>query len=59
MQFFAVSNRTYSVLHKQALTDPGWLNWTTVPSHPTNRMVTLTNTAPEGSRFYRLALPMP
>jgi len=59
LQFLAVSNRTYQVLHKQSLTDPDWLNWTTVPAHPTNRMVTLTNAATEASRLYRLVLPVP
>jgi hypothetical protein len=58
MQFLATSNRTYSVLHKLALTDAGWLKLVDVPAHPTNRMASVTNSMTgEASRFYRLATP--
>ncbi|HRT09061.1 MAG TPA: hypothetical protein P5233_11815, partial [Candidatus Paceibacterota bacterium] len=56
--FQAVSNRTYSVLYKNSLSDPDWARLVDVPASAvtTNRSVT----DPEGGRtvrFYRLVTP--
>jgi hypothetical protein len=58
LQFFASSNRTYSLLFKPSLDAVQWSKLTDVSAHPTNRVVTLTNTVPgDAQRFYRLVTP--
>lgn len=58
LQFIAVSNRTYAVLYKPALGAPAWLPFQNVPSHPTNRLVTVEDSSPSPTnRFYRLITP--
>ena len=56
--FFAVSNLTYSVLHKQTLNDLLWSKLVDVSAQPTNRVMSITN-APlsNGSGFFRIATP--
>lgn len=58
LQFLASSNRTYSLLFKPTLNIVQWSKLTDIPAHPTNRVVTLTNTVPgDAQRFYRLVTP--
>jgi hypothetical protein len=58
LRFFASSNRTYSLLFKPGLEATLWSKLTDIPAHPTNRIVTLTNTFPgDVQRFYRLVTP--
>jgi hypothetical protein len=58
LQFFAASNRTYSVLHKPSLMTGDWLKLMDVPAYPTNRMVGITNMlSGEATHFYRLVTP--
>jgi hypothetical protein len=58
MQFWATSNRTYSVLHRSALTNIEWSKLVDIPAHPTNRLANVTNiTAGAATRFYRLVTP--
>jgi hypothetical protein len=58
LHFFAVSNRTYSILHKPSLMAGGWLKLMDVPAYPTNRMVGITNVlSGETTQFYRLVTP--
>ena len=37
LQFLAISNRTYSVMYRTALSDPAWLTLTNVAAQPANR----------------------
>ncbi len=58
VKFKAVSNRTYSLLYKQNLSDPQWLKLADFAAHPTNRIAGFTNNAPlETGRFFRLVTP--
>ena len=58
LQFFAVSNRSYSLLYKPSPDAAQWSKLMDVPAHPTNRVVNLTNSVPgDASRFYRLVTP--
>ncbi|HEX5221315.1 MAG TPA: lamin tail domain-containing protein [Verrucomicrobiae bacterium] len=58
LQFFAVSNRSYSLLYKPSLDAVQWSKWSDIPAHATNRVVNLTNSIPgDASRFYRLVTP--
>ena len=58
LQFLANSNRTYSLLFKPSLNAILWSKLTDIPAHPTNRVVTLTNSVPgDAQRFYRLVTP--
>jgi hypothetical protein len=59
LEFYALSNRTYSVQFKEALSVPAWSNLQQLIVVPTNRPVVVgdpaaTNTA---QRFYRIAVP--
>lgn len=58
LEFFAASNRTYSVLHKLSLDDELWSKLVDIPAHPTNRMMSIieTSSGDEGG-FYRLVAP--
>ena len=59
LQFLATSNRTYTLLYKPTLNAVQWSKLTDLGAHPTNRVVTLTNTIPgDASRFYRLVTPL-
>jgi len=57
LQFLAASNHTYSVLHKQSLSDTVWLKLTDVSSAPANRELSITNAAGGTVEFYRLVTP--
>ena len=57
LQFFAISNRTYTVLARDVLDAGSWLPIATVSALPTSATVTVTNTVPGATRFYRLGTP--
>ena len=57
LTFLAVSNKTYTVQFKNALTDPSWGRLTDVTSAPTNRLITIDSLVPLSTRFYRLVTP--
>jgi hypothetical protein len=57
LQFMAVSNRSYSVVYRVALSDPTWQKLTNIAAQPTNRLMILPQTALGTSRFYRLVTP--
>jgi hypothetical protein len=58
LQFLASSNRTYTLTFKSTLNAAQWSKLTDISAHPTNRVVSLTNTVPgAGQRFYRLVTP--
>ena len=46
LEFLAVSNRTYRVLHRDAVQTGPWLPVFFVDMAPTNRVVTWTNAGP-------------
>ena len=56
LNFLAVSNRSYSVLHNSGLAG-GWLNLQDVSSQSQDRLVTITNRAGDEVRFYRVVTP--
>jgi len=57
LTFLAVSNRTYAVEFKNALTDPSWSPLTSISAAPTNRTMLINTTVPGTNRFYRLRTP--
>jgi hypothetical protein len=60
VSFLALSNRTYSVLHRASLTTGVWLKLGDVKAGPTNRIETLTDAgagAGAARRYYQLTTP--
>lgn len=58
LQFFATSNRTYSVLYKDSLSAPAWFKLSDVEAQSTNRIESpLDLTGILTNRFYRLVTP--
>jgi len=58
LQFFAVSNKTYTVLYTDSLNRAPWTRLSDVGAARTNRTVALTNALPGVlGRYYRLATP--
>ena len=57
LQFFAVSNRTYTVLARDVLDAGSWQPIATVPALPVSATVTITNSVPGATRFFRLSTP--
>jgi hypothetical protein len=58
LEFSAISNRTYSVLFKETLSDEPWSRLADVPARPTNRVERVRDPSPGApSRYYRLATP--
>ncbi len=57
LEFLAISNHTYTLLYRSALSDVTWLRHTDVPAHPTNRVVSIAESPPGTGRLYRLATP--
>jgi hypothetical protein len=59
LSFIAVSNRTYTVQSRDRFNSGPWSRWVDVVAHPSNRLVTLTNSLPggAGSRAFRLVTP--
>lgn len=58
LQFFAVSNRTYSVLFAPSLPVTVWEKMLDVGTEPSNRLETVTDpAAPTLQRFYRVVTP--
>ncbi len=56
LQFNAVSNVTYDFQSRTSLSTGTWLNLVNVPAAPSNRTVTITNTATP-MNFYRVVVP--
>jgi hypothetical protein len=59
LEFYALSNRTYSVQFKDALSVPAWSNLQQLIVVPTNRPVVVTDPAATNTaqRLYRIAVP--
>ena len=57
LTFLAVSNRTYTVEYKNALTDSSWSFLLNISSAPTNRTLPVNTAVPGTNRFYRLRTP--
>jgi len=58
LEFFAVSNRTYTVQYETALRAGAWLKLVNVLARATNRVETITDPDPAAaSRYYRLVTP--
>jgi len=59
LQFLAVSNRTYTVLHKPWLSQVEWDTLADVPAVTDSGVVSITNTLGDsGTQLYRLVTPM-
>jgi hypothetical protein len=59
ISFFAVSNKTYAVEFRNALDGGLWTKLDQVIARTTNRVVTITDPAPEAAqRYYRLVTPL-
>jgi hypothetical protein len=56
LQFNAVSNVSYTFQNRPSLSTGTWLNLVAVPAAPSNRTVTITNTATP-MKFYRVVVP--
>lgn len=58
LSFYAISNRTYSVLFLENLSGANWSKLTDVPARTTNRLERITDNPPgQATRFYRLVTP--
>jgi enediyne biosynthesis protein E4 len=57
IQFWAMSNRTYSVQARDSLGAAGWFSVADVPASATNRLVEITRSAQHPSGFFRLVTP--
>ena len=58
IQWGAISNKTYSVLYADSLTNAAWLKVADVAARPTNWTAVATDTnATSAGRFYKLATP--
>ena len=57
LQFLAVSNRSYSIVCRTALSDLAWLKLTNIVAQPTNRLISLPQSPQGATRFYRLVTP--
>ena len=57
LSFNAVSNHSYSVLWKAALTDSSWTKLADFPALPTTQSRALTNSPSSEAQYYRLATP--
>ena len=58
LRFVAVSNRTYSVLHRPAAGTGPWLKLVDLPARSTNRLESVADpNPPSPARFYRLVTP--
>ncbi len=57
IRFTAAADRAYSILYKNALTDPQWLKLTDIPAQPAAHLVEQTDTTGGPQRFYRIVTP--
>ena len=57
LQFLAISNRTYSVVYRNALSDPTWLSLTNLAAQPTNCLISIPQSPLGAARYYRLVTP--
>jgi len=56
LQFTAMADRAYRIEFTESLANPLWLTVTEVPSEPTNRTITVDQSA-QAARFYRIVIP--
>jgi hypothetical protein len=56
-EFNATSNRTFKVLFKDALPDPGWSVLTNISAGSQTRVIQIRDATTNASRFYRLTAP--
>jgi hypothetical protein len=56
-EFTALSNRTFTVQFKEALGDPLWSVLTNVPAAPQTRIINISVSPTNSSRFYRIGAP--
>lgn len=57
LTFLAISNKSYTIEYKNALTDSGWSRLTDINSAPTNRLLQFNSFVPSTNRFYRARTP--
>jgi Chitobiase/beta-hexosaminidase C-terminal domain/CotH kinase protein/Lamin Tail Domain/NedA-like, galactose-binding domain/Immunoglobulin domain/Bacterial TSP3 repeat/Immunoglobulin I-set domain len=57
IEFNAVSNKTYTVQFKEALSDPVWSRLADVVAAASNRLMRVTDESAAPGRYYRLATP--
>lgn len=58
LEFFAVSNHTYTVQYQPSLNEGAWFNLVNVLARTTNRVEAITDSDPgAASRYYRLVTP--
>jgi hypothetical protein len=58
LEFLAVSNRTYSVLYQNRLSEGNWVKLVDLPERSTNRTeIVIDAVAPGRGRYYRLVTP--
>jgi hypothetical protein len=58
LRFVAVSNQSYSVLHRPAADTSTWFKLLDIPPRDKNRLESVTDTnLPDPVRFYRLVTP--
>src|SRR5580765_5688428 len=59
IRFSALSNKTYTVFHRDGLSPAPWVRWLDIDSVPTNRILQLTNQPPpfNPERYFRLQTP--
>ena len=56
-EFIATSNRTFTVQFRNSLTAGNWSLLTNISARPFTRIFSITDSATNGTRFYRLAAP--
>lgn len=56
--FFAVSNKTYTVQYRNSFSTGAWLRLQDVPAAATNRVLNVTNTSGNATRFYQVVTPL-
>ena len=59
LQFQAISNRSYVILHRALVHTSPWTPLTNIPPRSTNHIVTVRDSASDPARFYRLLTPPP
>jgi hypothetical protein len=57
LRFDAAPNVSYTIQHRPGLEAGSWSTLQTVPAAPGIRTITVTNTVPNGNRFYRVTVP--
>jgi glutaredoxin 2 len=57
LEFFAVSNKTYTLQYQTNLNQTSWPKIADIPAHQTNRTVTIFDSEGSANRYYRIATP--